>query len=97
MVSLPQYIDRNLSAYLKAQLETGDTVRAKRALQEISKIYRGGARIIQDQLFGVENTIVWLLMSSQDTKGRRWALNTLAQLGHEQSCKSAILHALAGC
>ena len=94
MVSLPQYIDRNLSAYLKAQLETGDTVRAKRALQEISKIYRGGARIIQDQLFGVENTIVGLLMSSQDTKVRRWALNTLAQLGREQSCKSAILHAL---
>ena len=94
MANFARYINRDLSAYLKAQLETGDLVRTKRALQEISKLYRGGSRFIQDQLIGVEIAIVGLLMSSHDTKVRRWALNTLAQLGREQSCKGAILHAL---
>lgn len=94
MISVPRYLDRAVSSYLKAQIESGDPTRTKRALQEISKLYRSGWRFIQDQLIGIELEIVGLVMSSEDPKVRRWALNTLAQLGREASCKSAILHAL---
>src|SRR4051812_15882000 len=94
VISLPRYIDRAVCAYLKAQIESGDATRTKRALQEISKLYRGGWRVLQDQVIGIELEIMGLLMSSQDVKVRRWALNTLAQLGREDSCKGTILHAL---
>jgi hypothetical protein len=94
VISLPRYIDRAVCSYLKTQIESGEPTRTKRALQEISKLYRRGWRFLQDQLIGIELEIVGLLMSSDDAKVRRWALNTLAQLGRESSCKSAILHAL---
>ncbi len=94
MSSLPRYIERAVSGYLKAQIESGDPTRTKRALQEISKLYRGGWRFFQDVVRGIELEIIGLLMSSNDAKVRRWALNALAQLGREDSCKAAILHAL---
>ncbi len=94
MISLPRYIDRALSNYLKGQIESGDAVRTKRALQEISRLYRKGFRFIQDQLIGIENAIVGLTFSSPDAKVQRWALNTLAQLGTWSRCERAIRHAL---
>ncbi len=94
VTDLPKYIERPVSNYLKIQIESGDPTRTKRALQKIAKLYRSGWRILQDQLIGIELATVGLLMSSDDAKVRRWALNTLAQLGHEKTCKNAIIHAL---
>lgn len=94
VISLPRHIERPVSNYLKAQIESGDPTRTKRALQDISKLYRDGWRFLPDQLYGIEIATVGLLMTSDDAKVRRWALNTVAQLGREATCKSAILHAL---
>ena len=41
----------------------------------------------------IENEVIGLTFSSEDAKVIRWSLNTLAQLGREQTCKRAILHA----
>jgi hypothetical protein len=41
----------------------------------------------------IENEVIGLTFSSEDPKVIRWSLNTLAQLGREQTCKRAILHA----
>ena len=94
MISTPRYIDRATSDYIKGQIESGNAVRTKRALQEISSLYRKGYRFIQDQLIGIENGIIGLTFSSNDAKVRRWALNSLAQLGRWQTCEQAIRHAL---
>jgi hypothetical protein len=48
-----------------------------------------------DQFIGIENSILGRLYSMpQDPKVRRWALNALAQLGHETHCREAILTVL---
>ncbi len=94
MISSPRHIERALGNYLKGQIESGDPTRQKRVLQEISKLYRGGWRFLPEQVYGVELAIIGLVMGSEDAKVRRWALNTMAQLGHESSCKPSILHAL---
>jgi hypothetical protein len=90
---LPRFIDRAVSSYLKGQLESGGATQTKKALQEICKLYRTGYRLIPDQLIGIENGIIGLTFSSDDAKVRRWSLNALAQLGREDACKHAILHA----
>jgi len=93
--NLPQFIDRAVSGYLKGQLESGNANQTKKALQEICRLYRRGYRIIHDQVTGIENEVIGLTFSSEDPKVIRWSLNTLAQLGREQTCKRAILHATA--
>ena len=81
--------------YLKSQIETGDPVRTKRALQEICKHYRSGFCCPPALLTGLEQSVVGLLYTQRgDEKVRRWALNTLARLGREQNCLEAILHTL---
>lgn len=94
MNNIARYIERPLSTYLKSQIESGNALATKRALQEICRLYRHGWRIIQDQLIGIENGIIGLTFSSADPKVRRWALNTIAQVGRERTCREAILHAL---
>lgn len=79
--------------YLKSQLETGDPIRAKKALQELCKYYRDGYCIHPAQLAGVEQTIIGLLYTqANDEKVRRWALNALARIGREPQCMDAIVH-----
>lgn len=81
--------------YLKSQIETGDPVRTKRALQEVCKHYRDGYRVHPSQLNGLEQSIVGLLYTqASDEKVRRWALNALARLGREPQCMEAILATL---
>jgi hypothetical protein len=94
VISTLHHIERAQGNYLKGQIESGDPTRQKRVLQEVSKLYRDGWRILPEQIYGVELAIIGLVMGSEDAKVRRWALNTMAQLGREASCKQAILHAL---
>lgn len=94
MFSLPQYIEREQGNFLTAQTGSGDATRTRRALQEIARLYRGGWRFLPEQVIGVELAAIGLVMSSEDAKVRRWALNTMAQLGTESRSKIAISHAL---
>jgi hypothetical protein len=81
--------------YLKSQIETGDPVRTKRALQETCKYYRNGFRVHPSRLAGFEQSVVGLLYTqTKDEKVRRWALNTLARLGREPQCMQAVMHTL---
>ena len=90
---MPRFIERAVSSYLKGQLESGSAAQTKKALQEICKLYRTGYRVLPDQLIGIENGIIGLTFSSDDPKVQRWSLNALAQLGREETCRQAILHA----
>lgn len=90
------FLDDPNVIYIKSQIETGQLVRTKKALQHICKVYREGYRIRPPQLVGVEQSIVGLLYTQgKDEKVRRWALNTLAQLGREATCIEAVLQVLA--
>lgn len=94
LIIRPRFIDGNLLSYLVHQIGSGNPIQIKNALQELCKLYRNGYRIIPDNLFGVENSVVGLIHTSDDSKVRRWALNALAQLGKAKECKSAVLFAL---
>jgi len=88
-------LDKPTVDYLKAQIETGDPGRTKGALQQLCKFYRDGFRLPQNQLIGIEQSIVGLLYTQKkDEKVRRWALNALARLGREPMCIEAIVHTL---
>ena len=81
--------------YVKFQIETGDAVRTKVALQRLCKLYRDGYRIPPALLVGIEQSIVGLLYTQgKDEKVRRWSLNALALLGREATCIKAIEHIL---
>lgn len=81
--------------YIKSQLESGDPVRIKKALQRLCKLYRKRLRIHPAKRIGIEQSIVGLLYTQgKDEKVRRWGLNALAHLGTEAACKEAILHNL---
>lgn len=91
----PRLLDDVNTTYIKSQIETGVPYRTKKALQHLCKLYRAGFRISHSLVIGVEQTIIGVLYTqSNDEKVRRWALNTLARLGREESCKEAILNVL---
>lgn len=90
-----QPLDKLAVEYIKSQLESGQAVRTKRALQELCKLYRRGLRIRPEQLTGIEQTVVGLLSTqSENEKIRRWALNTIARVGREQFCLAAVTDTL---
>lgn len=84
-----------LLEYLHGQINTGDPVRIKKALQEISRGYRRGYRIAAANIFAFENTVIGLISSQNDPKIRRWGLNALAQFGASPRCEGAVKDALA--
>lgn len=91
----PIFLDRLNFEYLKAQIETGNAGRTKKALQQLCKLYRDGFRIKPDRLSGMEQSIIGLIYTHRtQEKIRRWALNALARLGREQNCLEAIKHVL---
>ncbi len=95
MPRILQLLDQTTTAYLKNQIESGDSSRTKIALQQLCKHYRQGYRIHPNQFVGAEQSIVGLLYTQgKDEKVRRWALNALARLGREPSCSEAIMHTL---
>jgi hypothetical protein len=84
------------ASYLKAQIETGNAFRAKKALQEICKLHRKGVIVKPNDRAAIEQSIIGLLYTLRNSaKVRRWGLNALARLGHEANCLEAIKHVLA--
>lgn len=73
------------TAFIRFELDRGDARRRRKALQEISRLYRAGARFNAENLEAIETIIDGLLLqSNQDKKVVRWSLNALAQLGRRQ-------------
>lgn len=95
MTRILRVLDKLNVQYLKSQIETGDSSRTKKALQQLCKHYREGYRVNPAELVGLEQSIVGLLYTQGgDEKVRRWALNALARLGREPTCMEAITHVL---
>jgi hypothetical protein len=93
----PVLINKPSASYIKAQLDSGDPVRTKQALQELCSLYRRGYRLDPTSLLGVEQTIIGILYTTgrTDEKVRRWALIALAQFGRLIHCERPIMDTLA--
>jgi hypothetical protein len=69
------------AAFIRFEIENGDSRRKKVALQEIARTYRSGGRFQSEIQNGLELTINGLLSTQQDEKVTRWCLNCIAQMG----------------
>lgn len=89
-------INEQSASFLKSQIEFGAPRHTKRALQELCRLYRSGHRIVHpDQLLSIENSVNGLIFTRPtDKKVRRWALNTIAQLGRKKYSLEGVRHAL---
>jgi len=95
LVRILRILDKLNVEYLKSQIESGDSARTKKALQQLCKSYRDGYRVNPNELVGLEQSIVGLLYTqAKDEKIRRWALNALARLGREPNCLEAVVYVL---
>ncbi|MEI9406403.1 hypothetical protein [Mesorhizobium argentiipisi] len=94
-MALSPVITTQQTAFLRFELDHGDTRRKKKALQDVSRMYRGGARFNAESLEAVETTIDGLLLqSNQDRKVVRWSLNALGQLGRRTKSDNPVRLAL---
>lgn len=100
MPILPTLISSPSVAYIRSQLDTGDSAKTKRALQYICRMYRTGHRVHVQELVGLQQSIIGILYTRKsDEKLRRWALNALAQCGNAAislECVSDILKEFSG-
>lgn len=91
-------LERSNADYIKSQIESGNPVRTKNALQYLCKLYRRGYRIHQMQRNGMELAIVGLLGTRRpDEKVCRWALNSIARLGRPEFCVEPVTDTLKKC
>ena len=89
------FIDQIRLQYIKTQLESSSSAQVKKALQELCKLLREGARVHPNQIIGLEQTVVGVLGTrGADEKIRRWALNALARFGRAQCCLEPVKDAL---
>ena len=94
-MALAPVITPQQTAFIRFELDHGDARRKKKALQDVSRLYRTGARFNAESLEAVENTIDGLvLQSNQDRKVVRWGLNALGQLGRRMVSDNPIKLAL---
>ncbi|MEI5680656.1 MULTISPECIES: CHAT domain-containing protein [unclassified Mesorhizobium] len=94
-MALAPIITPQQTAFIRFELDHGDARRKKKALQDVSRLYRGGVRFNAESLEAVENTIDGLLLqSNQDRKVVRWGLNALGQLGRRMVSDNPIKLAL---
>ncbi|MCM5557454.1 CHAT domain-containing protein [Pleomorphomonas sp. JP5] len=94
-MALSPVISPQQTAFLRFELDHGDTRRKKKALQDVSRMYRDGARFNAENLEAVETTIDGLLLqSNQDRKVVRWSLNALGQLGRRTKSDNPVRLAL---
>lgn len=79
------------TAYLRSQIDNGDNIRIKNALQRLCRHYRRGARVHHEQRRGIINSLLGTTHQPNiDEKVRRWVLNALARIGDQDSCIPAI-------
>ena len=90
----PRFIHESNLSYLAHQIGGGNPLQTKNALQDLCKLYRQGFRIHPDSIYGIVTMVTGLIHTASDAKVRRWALNTLAQIGNAKDCMSAIGFAL---
>lgn len=69
-------------------MESGDSRREKVALQDLSRLYRGGHRLGSEAQHRLELLIVGLTGTSPDPKVVRWGLNATARMGTKASINS---------
>lgn len=94
-MALSSVVSTQQTAFIRFELDHGDARRRRKALQEVSRLYRGGYRFNAESLNAVETTIDGLLVqSNQDRKVVRWSLNALAQLGRRTLSDNPIKVAL---
>lgn len=94
-MALSPVITTQQTAFLRFELDHGDARRKKKALQDVSRMYRIGARFNAESLEAVETTIDGLLLqSNQDRKVVRWSLNALGQLGRRTKSDNPVRLAL---
>ncbi|MDD1498803.1 CHAT domain-containing protein [Agrobacterium sp. CNPSo 3708] len=94
-MALSPVITTQQTAFLRFELDHGDTRRKKKALQDVCRMYRNGARFNAENLEAVETTIDGLLLqSNQDRKVVRWSLNALGQLGRRTKSDNPVRLAL---
>lgn len=94
-MALSTVITTQQTAFIRYELDHGDARRKKKALQDVSRMYRGGARFNAESLEAVETTIDGLLVqSNQDRKVVRWSLNALGQLGRRTKSDNPVRLAL---
>lgn len=87
-------LDSAVTNYLKQQIESGDVVKSKKALQELCKRRRQGQRIRPANNAPLLNSVIGQCFGSNDSKVRRWSLNAIALLGTIQQCRDPLLLAL---
>lgn len=87
MVVVVPTITAEKTAFLKFELENGDGRRIKRALQDISGLYRRGFQLNAEGRNAFEKLINGMVLSQRDLKVVRWCLNTLARLGTRDSSR----------
>lgn len=82
--------------FLKAEIESTNVARAKRALQVLCRLYRQNVRLSPKDIDGVEHAIIGALCSGRsDEKVRRWSLSAISQLGRAQFCWMAVKNAIS--
>lgn len=86
-----RFISDQVLQYLKHQLEAGNSLSRRRALQRLSYLYRRGFRIRPQHVSQVENTLVGLLYTQHEEKVTRWILNCLARFGTIDRSSEAIV------
>ena len=86
-------LDRVETDYIRSQIDSGENVRIKGALQSLTKSYRRGMTIHPRNLNGVVASIfTTAFRPTIDEKVRRWVLNALARVGDAGTCIPAVQH-----
>lgn len=94
-MALSPIISPQQTAFIRFELDHGDPQRRRRVLQDVSRLYRNGARFNAESLGAVETTIDGLLLqSNQDRKVVRWSLNALSQIGRRTVSDNPVKFAL---
>ncbi len=71
---------------MRSQIDSGNPLRIKSALQTICEHYRKGALIRPDELHKIRLSVIGTAYQTNDEKVRRWVVNTLARIGsHAES------------
>ncbi|MCE8556669.1 hypothetical protein KBY29_20365 [Ruegeria pomeroyi] len=91
-----RFIDDLYAEYLHGQICGGDPERAKRALQEVCRLYARGMHFKPQNCGSIEIAAVGQLEANRfDAKVRRWCLNVLALIGTPDRSRDAIERVIA--
>lgn len=82
------------TAFLKFELESNDPRRQKVALQNVCRLYRGGAQFSPEARITFEMEIAGLAVNSRDEKVVRCCLNSIAQFGRKENTSQSVEFAL---